>query len=319
MLHVTHQPLYGMLLRRASTTSKPVFYRGTTKLNPRTFRSKPDSSTSAQKEILSQKLSQTTPSTTFFGRTQQWLQEWWYKGKTKIKQKIVGKTAQDILEEIKKEPLKAMDSFDTFMVKNNQNAVDELLDGLIFSNENDKNDAIKFLEFLELIITTYALNPKTSTYVIIEKIINWASGRAIDLLKKSASTHDLIIDLLSLDSDKKLTLEIVKNYEFISTTNEGSDFINRIMKEQSKNNSDISQQQKQNWLEKTKKMIHEKWKNTLSSVEKKYDISAPSTLKKQSLEQWKEQRDKAVIDLKQRINDKKKKEIQIAREQAAKE
>jgi len=44
-------------------------------------------------------------------------------------------------------------------------------------------------------------------------------------------------------------------------------------------------------------------------------VPMPSTLKKKSLEQWQEELHKAIIDLKQRINDKR---AEITREQIAK-
>src|SRR5579871_1570445 len=239
IFHATSVPLYGMLLRRISpsrpSTSKLPFY-GTTRLNPRTFSSKPDSSTPAsdKKTQTPQKLPQNPSSTTFFGqfknraqqftyRTRQWLQEWLSKGKSYIQQKIVGKDVQDIIEKIKNDPLNAIDTFDTFIVKNNQDTVDELLDNLIIYGENDKQDEIEFLEFLEVAITRYVLYPKIDTYIIIGKIVNWASServaispaRVIDLVTKSTTTHSLVIDLITLDSSKKLASKIAEKYEFI--------------------------------------------------------------------------------------------------------
>lgn len=246
LLYATNGRLYGMLLRRTPSALKSS-YRGTTLVNPRTlskqfhtspFRSKLPTPLEQKTQIPLQNQSPTTLLGQFKNNAQslknlaQELWQRWLGSKTSnLREKTGTTTIDDIIEKIKTNSLEADDRFRDFMVKNNENVISELLDRLIFPNENDKEYTAKFLEFLESIVSTSRTLPKIGTDVMIEKIIHWASNgkRIFDLLRTSTTTHHLALDLIALDSSKTLLSTVIQNYKFINQTEAGSIFINLVM------------------------------------------------------------------------------------------
>lgn len=96
-----------------------------------------------------------------------------------VRQFFSGVTADDLIEDIKKDPLKEIDNFIQFIKKNNQSAVNDLFDSLLIFDKQEKDNEIEFLAVVAVQLNLQLI----PNAFIIEKISHWISKNFMNLLQ----------------------------------------------------------------------------------------------------------------------------------------
>lgn len=226
MLHI-HVSLLSMLPMKRVSQGRRSLPRGTTATPPRNIISGQRLSTktsAAQAQRISppslqQKthFSQQPSSTTLFAQFQNRIRQW-----------LFGKTAQDIIKEIREGKPTAMSSFVAFVKQNIQADVDMLLDLLLIIDIPNNDAEIEILgEYIGMLIMEEKPN-----LPVLEKLAGWALFRYMDLLKRKApatikdlyekeNIADIFVYLIGFDEHSTLSSEILKNLEQVCHTTNG--------------------------------------------------------------------------------------------------